>query len=141
MGKIQHEIFLFAKAQVSAQIGTATDYTINLFLAEVCGVYYVLSTFLGALSGGIVNCTVNYKWVFGSGGQQKRYIVLKYFMVWGVSILLNTTGTYLFTELTGCHYILGRAMSGCIVAVAWTYQMHRLFVFRKVHSHNNHENH
>ena len=133
MGKFLHEIQLFSKAQVSAQLGTATDFTMSLLLAEWIGVYYVVATFIGAVSGGTVNCLVNYKWVFGSDGQHKRYVVLKYWMVWGISILLNTTGTYFITELLGCHFILGRALTGVVVAVLWNYLMHKNFVFRNLH--------
>ena len=46
----------------SAQIASAADFATTLFLVNLCGLYYVSATFVGALAGGIVNCCINYKW-------------------------------------------------------------------------------
>ncbi len=133
MRKMKEEVVRFTKAQASAIIATAMDFIVSLFLYEVCGLNYVLSTFIGAITGGIVNCVVNYRWVFGSDGQQKRYVALKYLIVWTGSILLNTAGTYLLTELTGTFFIWSKVVASVAVAFLWNYQMQRLFVYRNRH--------
>ena len=133
MGKVREEVKKFTKAQASAIFATAVDFLVSLFTYEVCGLSYVLSSFIGALSGGIVNCVVNYHWVFGSDGQHKRYVAVKYFLVWAGSILLNTAGTYLLTELTGYYFILSKAVTSVLVAFLWNYQMQRYFVYRNRH--------
>ena len=74
MGKLREEVKKFTKAQASAIIATTVDFLLSLFAYEVCGINYVVSSFIGALSGGIVNCVVNYRWVFGSDGQHKRRV-------------------------------------------------------------------
>ncbi len=133
MGKVREEVKKFTKAQASAIIATTIDFLLSLFAYEVCGINYVVSSFIGALSGGIVNCVVNYRWVFGSDGQHKRYVALKYLIVWTGSIVLNTAGTYLLTELTGSYFIWSKAVVSVVVAFLWNYQMQRFFVYRNHH--------
>jgi putative flippase GtrA len=130
MGNIRNAIWTFGKAETSAGIASAADFGITILLAQVCGMWYALASFLGALSGGIVNCCINYRWVFHSQSQKKSNVALKYFLVWTVSIALNTYGTYFFTELTGISFIIIKAAVSIIVAVFWNYQMQRLFVFK-----------
>ena len=130
MGKIRNEILTFAKAQLTAQVATIVDFGMTIFLAEACGMWYAYATFLGAVSGGIVNCCLNYRWVFHAQGQKKKYVALRYFLVWTGSILLNTLGTYALTELSGTSYIIMKALVAVIVGIVWNYQMQRFFVFR-----------
>ena len=89
MDSLRHQIWTFCKAQISAQAATIIDFAVSLFMAEVVGIWYLYSTFIGALSGGVFNCVVNYRWVFNAIGLKKKYVALKYFMVWTGSILLD----------------------------------------------------
>lgn len=133
MGKVKHEIWVFSKAQITAQLATLCDFLVSILLYEVFGMWYVVATFIGAVSGGIVNCMLNYRWVFGSDGQKKRYVAIKYLLVWTGSIALNTLGTYIITELSGHHFILAKAIVSVAVALLWNYQMQRFFVYRNKH--------
>ena len=135
----------FVKALLSAQFATLVDFITTVLLSSVLGIYYVVGTALGAFAGGVTNCTLNYQWVFPGSDGKKRYVVLRYFLVWGVSILLNTYGTYLFTELLrdrqlvvnllGAHsdqvYIFSKVFVAVLVAIFWNYQMQRVFVYKK----------
>ena len=131
--RVRHELWMFCKAQLSAQVATVVDCAVTLFLAEVCGLWYVYATFLGALSGGIVNCALNYRWVFDAVGLKKKNVVYKYFMVWAGSILLNTAGTYLLAEASGQYFIYAKLAVSISVALLWNYQLQRLFVYRDTH--------
>ncbi len=134
MGKLRHEIWTFSKAQFSAQIATIADFSISMVLAELIGIYYVWASFSGALSGGIVNCIMNYRWVFDDTQElKKRAIALKYAIVWTGSILLNTAGTYVLTELSGQYFIFAKIVVAVSVALLWNYQLQRLFVYRDTH--------
>jgi len=130
MGNLKHEMFTFYKAQMSAWVASAIDYALTILLTELCGVWYVCSTFIGALAGGVANCLINYQWVFNHEPGRRRRVALRYLVVWCVSILLNTYGTYFLTEQTGVNYIIAKAVVACAVAVLWNYQMQRLFVFK-----------
>ncbi|MBQ8158384.1 MAG: GtrA family protein [Prevotella sp.] len=129
MGKVGHELWTFCKAELSAQVATMTDFLVTVLLAEGCGLWYVWASLAGSVAGGVLNCCINYRWVFDAHGT-KRSIALRYLLVWGVSIALNTLGTYAATELSGQHFILGKALVAVIVAVGWNYTMQRRFVYK-----------
>lgn len=126
----------FGKAETSAIVASAVDFSLSFFLVQAVGTWYALASFFGALAGGIINCYVNYQWVFDKQEQRKPYIVLKYFVVWSISILLNTSGTWFFTELSGVNFIIIKAIVAIIVAILWNYQMQRIFVFRNLRLRN-----
>ena len=131
MGSIKHTIITFGKAQVSSWVASIVDFSVTILLNRFTGLWYVYSTFLGALAGGIVNCTINYKWVFQAGGIKKRKVAMRYMIVWVGSIVLNTVGTMVFNELTGFSFILVKAAVSIVVAIVWNYQLQRLFVFNQ----------
>ena len=133
MDSLRHQIWTFCKAQISAQVATIIDFAVSLFMAEVVGIWYLYSTFIGALSGGVFNCVVNYRWVFNAIGLKKKYVALKYFMVWTGSILLNTSGTYLLTEWSKTHFVYSKIIVAVLVALLWNYLMQKNFVYRDIH--------
>jgi len=130
MGNIKDIVFTFGKAQFSAWIASAVDFAVTLVLGKFLGVWYTTATFVGALSGGIINCIINYRWVFHTKGRKKKYVAVRYFIVWAVSIALNTYGTYIVTETLGIDFIISKAIVAIIVAIFWNYQMQRMFVFK-----------
>lgn len=133
MGKVKMELWTFCKAQLTAQIATLVDFTLSFLLAELLGVYYVTASFLGALSGGLVNCGMNYRWVFKPQGMKKKNVAAKYMMVWCGSIGLNTLGTYALTELSHQYFIYAKAFVAVLVAILWNYQLQRSFVYCDTH--------
>lgn len=142
--KSQSSAWIFFKAQISAQVASIVDFLATIILAKALGIFYLYATFMGSVIGGIVNCAINYKWVFHSDGCKKRYVALKYIAVWSTSIALNTWGTFILTEwLTDLpklnewlgHYvdnvfIAAKIIVALLVGFFWNYQMQRLFVYR-----------
>lgn len=131
MGRLKQELWTFGKAQMTALIATLVDFCTSVFLAEILGFYYVMASFLGSLTGGIINCGMNYRWVFEPQGVKKKNAVMKYMMVWCGSILLNTLGTYALTEFSRQYFIIAKAVVAAFVAVFWNYQLQRHFVYQK----------
>ena len=131
MGSLKHSIITFSTAQCSAWVASAADFAVTLALVNIFGMWYGYATFIGAVSGGMVNCAINYRWVFHAFGMKKKYIALRYMFVWGVSIALNTLGTCQVTEMTGLNYVISKAIVAVLVAVLWNYQMQRIFVFHE----------
>ena len=136
MGRLTKEMLTFGKAETSAIVASVVDFSLSFILVQAVGTWYALASFFGALAGGIINCYVNYRWVFDKQKQRKPYLVLKYFVVWSISILLNTSGTWFFTELSGVNFIIIKAIVAIIVAILWNYQMQRIFVFRNLRLRN-----
>lgn len=137
-------VWLFLKAQLSAQFASFIDFLLTILLVKVWGVFYLYATFVGAVAGGAVNCFINYGWVFHARTVKKIHVALKYLFVWGGSILLNTWGTFLMTEwLTGMNwvnrlpgyylnnlFILSKVIVALLVGFFWNYQLQRTFVYR-----------
>ncbi|MDO5446681.1 MAG: GtrA family protein [Prevotellaceae bacterium] len=125
---------LFAKAQVSAVVATCVDFGLTILLAQCFGVYYFYATMIGAISGGVTNCVINYKYVFEDAHQHKRSVAIKYLEVWLGSIALNTFGTYALTELLHIHFLFPKVVVAILVAVLWNYQLQRFYVYRNCHT-------
>ena len=129
---------MFLRAQLSSQIASLTDFSTTILLGFLFGVYYVYATFIGAVCGGIVNCIINYKWTFKSNGCRKRYVAIKYMLVWVGSIGLNTSGTYIVTEWVkrlldhpnDNIFIAAKLFVSLLVGFLWNYNMQRIFVYR-----------
>lgn len=134
------------KSLFSAQLAGLIDFLTAMMLAN-CGLYYVASTFCGALTGGIANCGINYKWVFTTKDCSKRNIAIKYLLVWCGSIFLNTYGTYLLTEsvlqtewaarLSGLFainlFLIPKIIVAIFVSIFWNFLLHKNFVYRNCH--------
>lgn len=120
----------FGKAQVSAWIASIVDFSITVGLSQLFNLWYGYCTFTGAVMGGIINCLINYKWVFHPDDVKKKSIVTRYMIVWAGSIGLNTFGTLTITELTGINFVVIKAIVAIAVAILWNYQLQKLFVFR-----------
>lgn len=147
--KTVHEkggVFTFIRAQFSSQISSLTDYTVSLVLVNVFGVLFKYATLCGNISGGIVNCIVNYKWTFKSQGTKVKHVAIKYLMVWLVNLFLNTQGTIWLTGLLAgwlTHenmptviannlFLVPKIIVSLAVGFGWNYNMQRLFVYRDV---------
>ena len=136
---------MFLRAQLSAQMATIVDFFVTILLVSVSNIYYVYATFTGAVSGGVVNAMINYSWTFKSKGK-KKYVAIKYLIVWVGSIWLNTWGTYLLTECLstipwvkntlirhfGDFFIIPKIIVAVLVALLWNYNMQRFFVYRNI---------
>ena len=139
-GKKQ-SLLVFLRAQLSAQIATLADFILTYVCFQWLGIYYVMATSIGAITGGIVNCVINYKWAFATKDCQFKWVFFKYILVWIGSFLLNVGGVYLLVELlkhhtylweraSGFYLIIAKVIVAVIVSVGWNYVLHRYFVFQ-----------
>lgn len=140
----RYALWVFFKAQLSAQIASLVDFLVTILLVKLLGFFYLYATFLGSLVGGAVNCVINYGWVFHAEECKKTHVAMKYLFVWGGSILLNTWGTFALTEwLTGMKwvngllgyyvddvFILSKVIVALLVGFFWNYYLQRVFVYR-----------
>lgn len=140
----RHAIWVFIKAQLSAYVASLVDFLVTILLVKLSGLFYLYATFLGSVAGGMVNCVINYGWVFHAEDCKKTHVAVKYLFVWGGSIILNTWGTFALTEwLTGMKwvdgllgyyisdvFILSKIIVALLVAFFWNYHLQRIFVYR-----------
>ena len=127
---LKKELFTFCKAQGSAAFATLCDYAMRVLLDKIININYVSATFLGAVTGGLVNCIINYRFVFGTD-RRKRDVAWRYMVIWAGSVLLNTAGTAFFKEVVGIKAYYAMMLTSLLVAIGWNYTMQRWFVFRK----------
>lgn len=142
-------ITTFLRSIVSSQAASWTDIGMSaLFFSLVfIGLDNTLRTNLsvvvGALSGGIVNCCINYKFTFHANGQSVRAVIVKYALVWIGSLLLNMYGTLgVATLLSRWQFLLdlgfkpdgifvvARLFASLMVSWFWNFALQRSFVYR-----------
>lgn len=136
MGKIKHELYTFGKAEVTASMGSAVDFGLAFMLSDIVGIYYGLANALGVMAGGVTNCCLNYRYVFGDSNRRKRSVAWRYFIVWAISWLLNSGGTIALTEFINSHerldihYLIPKSVVSILVALLVNYPAQRKFVFK-----------
>ena len=110
--KKRHSLLMFLRAQLSAQFATLADFILTYVCFKWFGIYYVLATSIGAITGGIINCVINYKWAFATKDCQFKWVFFKYVLVWIGSFILNVGGVYLLVEFMQNNTHLGEKASG-----------------------------
>ena len=121
----------FVRYNVAAVTATATDFLLLTFCTEVLNIYYVISTAIGATAGALVSFSLGRNWAFdnkdgGIFGQMSRFIITNL-----GSIVLNTIGVYLFTEVIASnHYLVSKIIVAILVGFGFNFPMQRYFVFR-----------
>ncbi|MCH5214710.1 MAG: GtrA family protein [Muribaculaceae bacterium] len=130
---------------MSSQICAWFDFIVSFVMFAWVGLKPIYSTAIGALSGGIANCIVNYKFTYHSSDCPWKAVIVKFTMIWLGSMLLNSFGTELlyyvltrwnFLERLGFrpdgYFTLARLLVSAVVSIAWNFQMQRTFVYRNV---------
>lgn len=136
-------IFMFLRSVVTSQISSYADFLVCFVLYAWVSLGSGPATALGAVAGGIVNCLINYKFTFKMRECSYWAIGVKFFLVWLGSLLLNTFGTVLLTQILtdstlldnwgmvqNLRYTIARLTVAIVVSVFWNYLLHRYFVFR-----------
>lgn len=136
-------IYTFVRSAASSQTASWVDMILGFALFAWLGLPPWLSTAIGAVAGGIINCIINYRFTFHAQDCPWRAVVVKYCLVWFGSLLLNTFGTQLaYTALDrwtwlqdmgfnedGC-YAAARLAVSIAVSWFWNFLMQRYFVYR-----------
>lgn len=145
-GKVLHSdsiIFTFLRSTVSSQASSWTDMFVSFALFAWCSLTPWLSTAIGAVAGGIVNCLMTYRFTFHATGCPWRAVVVKFAMVWLGSLLLNSFGTeavywllqrWTWLEEIGFrpdgYFAAARLGVSLVVSLAWNFLLQRYFVYR-----------
>lgn len=126
----------FGKAQISAAVATAFDFMTSLVAFTLLH-HVAIGTAMGAVTGGMVNCSINYYWTFKDTERSKRSVMWRYVLVWIGSVVLNTTGTeymvkfcnlWMNTNVTLA--MTAKAVVAIAVGVTWNYMMQKKFVYK-----------
>lgn len=121
----------FIRAQFSSAFASLTDFAVTFMLTSVFSIWYVVTSFLGTVAGGITNFSINRNWTFNSREQSIKKQMMKYCIVWSGSMALNMLGVIFFTEFLKCHYLVSKGFSAGIVGFFYNYMLHQHYVFIK----------
>lgn len=136
-------VFTFLRSVVSSQAASWLDLGLGFALFAWLGFQPWLSTALGAIAGGVINCIINYHFTFHAQGVPWKAVIVKYLMVWLGSIVLNSAGTqgiYMLIDGWGWlekigftpdgYYAAARLFVSLMVSWFWNFVLQRYFVFR-----------
>ena len=97
------------------------------------------------MTGGAVNCTLNYRWTFRAGSCPVANVAVKYALVWIGSLLLNTYGTELLNNMfqsstvldswgvaRNLRFTVARLSVSLLASVFWNLLLQKVFVYRNV---------
>jgi putative flippase GtrA len=132
--KKNNAVYVFAKAQLSAFSGGLIDYGVMIFCTEVLSIYYPISIAIGGVIGAVFNFLVNRYWTFNTDKTSKAPVgaqLVRFIFVVAGSILLKSTGTYLFTNWLKINYKFSRIIVDIIVSLGFNYLLQTYWVFRK----------
>lgn len=130
-------VYTFVKAQVSSGISTFIDFAITLLLKEGGGLGYLFSSATGSVMGGVVNFSLGSRWVFKPERGDHGERLLRYFLVWQGSILMNIGGVFLLTGFGQVNYLYAKVISALLVGVLFNYFLQRSFVFGNSYENRN----
>ena len=119
----------FSRSQVAASLATVVDFGLVFLLVELFKVWYVLATALGALAGAVTNFLLNRHWSFRAAHRAWHGQAVKYGLVSGGSLGLNTLGVYVATDGFGLHYAASVILVSLVVGFAYNFPLQRYFVF------------
>ncbi len=120
----------FLKAQFSSIISTLADFLVTIFLTQVIGLWYLLSSCLGTILGGFVNFTLGRHWTFQKSDGEKRSQAIRYVIIWSGSLLLNVGLLFLLTDVVGLHYIFSKTVVSVLIGVFFNFYFQKTFVFK-----------
>jgi putative flippase GtrA len=138
-------IYMYLRSVLSSGVASCIDVALSFVGFALLDMHPWLATSVGAMAGGIVNCTINYRYTFRARGCSKQAVALKYALVWLGSLMLNAAGTtWLYQELVyllraadvavveDLCYAVARMTVAMLVSVVWNYLLQRYFVYRSV---------
>jgi putative flippase GtrA len=117
------------RSQIASLSATAVDFGSLIFLVEVCGVWYVAATAMGAGLGAIVNFLLGRHWSFTADEQKVSGQALRYAAVAALSLVLNSLAVYLLTAYGDIYYALSRVIAAVLIGLLFNFPLHRRFVF------------
>lgn len=135
--------FTFIRSIASSQTASWVDLVTGFALFAWVGLPPWLSTAIGAIAGGVINCIINYRFTFHASSVDFKAVIVKYAMVWIGSVVLNSFGTQAVYWLLGHwpwletigfepdgYYATARLFTSLIVSWAWNFTLQRTFVYR-----------
>jgi len=118
------------RAQATSILATGTDISV-FFGLQFCGVFYVISTIIGALCGAAVSFNLSRNWAFKSTENKASTQLMKYACASGFSLLMNVAGMILFVEKLEINEELSKIPVAILVGLLINFPIFKFWVFKK----------
>lgn len=120
----------FVKAQASSFIASLIDFLTTIVCKEFFYLWYVIASLIGTIVGGITNFALGRVWVFKKRKEKTVPVqALKYVLVWGGNVALNTGGVFVVTHFLKFDYKISKVVVSFIVGITYNYFLQKKFVF------------
>ena len=120
----------FVKAQASSFIASLFDFLTTIVCKEFFYLWYVIASLIGTIVGGVTNFALGRVWVFKKRKEKTIPLqIVKYLVVWGGNLLLNTGGVFFVTHYIGLSYIVSKVLVSLSVGASYNYFLQKKFVF------------
>src|SRR5690554_3016645 len=121
----------FIKAQTASLTASILDLSITILCVQTFGLWYVIGSVLGTLSGGVLNFSMGRSWVFNSKDCKVRSQISKYIFVWLGYLLVITLVIFIFTHFANLNYIVSKLVITSIFGIPYNFYLQKKFVFLK----------
>jgi putative flippase GtrA len=116
---------------LAAIVATAVDYGVMVALVELAAFRPVGATAVGAFCGAVTNFTLGRFFTYRVNDAPVVGQTLRYALVSGAGLGLNTGGEFLFSTVLGLQYLVARVITSIVVSTGWNYPLQRFFVFSR----------
>lgn len=123
----QRLIDQFVKFAGVGFVSAIGHYGALILLVQFAAVPAVPASAAGALLGAWINYSLNYRYTFRST-RRHRESVLRFGVVAGIGLALNTLFMWLGVEVIGAHYLLSQIITTVLVLI-WSFAGNRYWTF------------
>lgn len=120
----------FLKAQGASMVASAVDFLVTIIAVELFGIWYVMGTIIGTVSGGVTHFTIGRTLVFNPTIKKVPTQIFKYFIAWNGSLLLNALGVFLVTQYLNVNYVISKILISILVGFSYNYIIQKKYVFK-----------
>lgn len=122
---------MLVRHQLGSLVSGFVDFATMIALVHGLSFGPSLATACGAAFGAVTNFLLGQRLIFTGAAGSTSGQVLRYALVSGTSLLLNTSGEYVLTSGMRVQYVVARAFVALTVSVLWNFPLQRYFVFRR----------
>lgn len=131
MKESKKDFFLsFGKAQISAFIGGASDFSIYTLCLQFLGLPAHISNIISGSLGAVVNFIINRYWAFDSTSTPVGKQLWKFVIVVIGSISLKSAGIYILVDSIGMNPFYSKVIVEVVVSLGFNFVLQKYWVFK-----------